>query len=102
MVGLGAYDMGVAIGMDKHPAGAFSADSVEYALPAWYGETGHFMTTKFFGMKINRYLHHPGPTESTLAQVASQAFRHPHQHPNHFRRTPPPPANNPHSHTPPP
>src|SRR3546814_4054832 len=26
MVGLGAYEMGVAIGMDKHPAGAFSAD----------------------------------------------------------------------------
>src|SRR3546814_14339429 len=82
MVGLGAYDMGVAIGMDKHPAGAFSADSVEYALPAWYGETGHFMTTKFFGMKINRYMHDHGISESTLAKVAAKAFRHGEKNPN--------------------
>src|SRR3546814_487314 len=88
MVGLGAYDMGVAIGMDKHPAGAFSADSVEYALPAWYGETGHFMTTKFFGMKINRYMHDHGISESTLAKVAAKAFRHGEKNPNAFRRKP--------------
>src|SRR3546814_17629701 len=80
--------MGVAIGMDKHPAGAFSADSVEYALPAWYGETGHFMTTKFFGMKINRYMHDHGISESTLAKVAAKAFRHGEKNPNAFRRQP--------------
>src|SRR3546814_2589230 len=80
--------MGVAIGMDKHPAGAFSADSVEYALPAWYGETGHFMTTKFFGMKINRYMHDHGISESTLAKVAAKAFRHGEKNPNAFRRKP--------------
>ena len=40
MISLGAYDVGVAVGMDKHPNQAFTVDSVEYALPAWYGETG--------------------------------------------------------------
>src|SRR3546814_15393424 len=75
--------------MDKHPAGAFSADSVEYALPAWYGETGHFMTTKFFGMKINRYMPDHGISESTLAKVAAKAFRHGEKNPNAFHRKPP-------------
>ena len=40
MISLGAYDLGLAVGMDKHPTGRFTADPVEYALPAWYGETG--------------------------------------------------------------
>jgi acetyl-CoA acetyltransferase len=31
---LGMYDVGVAVGMDKHPVGAFKADPVQYSLPA--------------------------------------------------------------------
>ena len=33
---------------------------VDYACPSWYGELGHFVTTKFFGMKINKYMHDHG------------------------------------------
>ena len=33
---------------------------VQYACPRWYGEIGLFLTTKFFGMKINKYMHDHG------------------------------------------
>jgi acetyl-CoA C-acetyltransferase len=88
MISLGAYDIGVAVGMDKHPARAFSADPIEYALPAWYGETGHFMTTKYFGMKINRYMREYSISETTLAKVAAKAFRNGARNPAAFRRKP--------------
>src|SRR5580700_9739851 len=51
---MGKYDLGVAVGMDKHLPGAFTSDPVHYGAPAWYGEVGQFITTKFFAMKINR------------------------------------------------
>src|SRR5262249_55916974 len=54
---LGEYDIGLAVGMDKHLPGAFSSDPRLYACPSWYGELGHFITTKYFGMKINKYMH---------------------------------------------
>ncbi len=61
---LGKYDIGIAIGMDKHPRGAFTDDPAKLALPQWYAENGQFVTTKFFGMKANHYLprarHLPG------------------------------------------
>ena len=57
---LGEYDLGIAVGMDKHLPGAFSADPRLYACPSWYGEVGQFLTTKFFGMKINKYMHDHG------------------------------------------
>ena len=57
---LGEHDLGIAIGMDKHLPGAFSADPRLYACPSWYGELGQFLTTKFFGMKINKYMHDHG------------------------------------------
>ena len=56
----GAYDVGMAIGFDKHPAGAFNADPAEYGLQPWYGEAGLMLTTQFFAMKIQRYLHEHG------------------------------------------
>ena len=57
---LGEHDLGIAVGMDKHLPGAFSADPRLYACPSWYGEVGQFLTTKFFGMKINKYMHDHG------------------------------------------
>ncbi len=54
---LGKYDIGIAIGLDKHPRGAFTDDPAKLALPQWYAENGQFVTTKFFGMKANKYLH---------------------------------------------
>jgi acetyl-CoA C-acetyltransferase len=83
---LGDYDIGIAIGMDKHVGGAFKADPRLYACPSWYGEVGQFITTKFFGMKINKYMHDHGITASTLAKVAAKSYRNGELNPNAFRR----------------
>jgi acetyl-CoA C-acetyltransferase len=84
----GKYDIGVAVGMDKHLPGAFTADPVHYGAPSWYGEMGYFLTTKFFGMKINRYMHDHGISPETLARVAAKAYRNGALNPNAFRRKP--------------
>jgi len=84
----GKYDIGVAVGMDKHLPGAFTADPVHYGAPSWYGEMGYFLTTKFFGMKINRYMHDHGISHETLARVAAKAYRNGSLNPNAFRRKP--------------
>ncbi len=84
----GKYDIGVAVGMDKHDPGAFTADPVDYGAPSWYGEMGYFLTTKFFGMKINRYMHDHGISHETLARVAAKAYRNGELNPNAFRRKP--------------
>ena len=83
---LGEHDLGVAIGMDKHVGGAFKADPRLYACPSWYGEVGQFITTKFFGMKINKYMHDHGISASTLAKVAAKSYRNGVLNPNAFRR----------------
>src|SRR4029450_2242918 len=82
----GKADIAVAVGMDKHDAGAFTADPVDYGAPAWYGEMGYFLTTKFFGMKINRYMHAHGISHETLARVAAKNYRNGSLNPNAFRR----------------
>jgi acetyl-CoA C-acetyltransferase len=84
----GKHDIGVAVGMDKHLPGAFTADPVHYGAPPWYGEMGYFLTTKFFGMKINRYMHDHGISHETLARVAAKAYRNGARNPNAFRRKP--------------
>jgi len=85
---LGEYDLGIAIGMDKHLAGAFKADPRQYACPLWYGEVGQFLTTKFFGMKINKYMHDHGVSAMTLARVAAKNYRNGGLNENAFRRKP--------------
>jgi acetyl-CoA C-acetyltransferase len=85
---LGKYDIGIAIGMDKHPRGAFTDDPAKLALPAWYAENGQFVTTKFFGMKANRYIQEHGISQATLAKVAAKNFRNGSLNPNAFRRKP--------------
>jgi len=43
------------------PAVAFTRGSGPGgAWPAWYAENGQYLTTQFFGMKANRYLHDHG------------------------------------------
>ena len=37
---VGRLDLGIAVGFDKHPPGAFNADPAEWGLGHWYGETG--------------------------------------------------------------
>lgn len=85
---LGEYDIGMAIGMDKHLPGAFAADPVQYGVPSWYGETGLFLTPKFFAMKIQRYMYDFGISPETLAKVAAKNYRNGSRNPNAFRRQP--------------
>src|SRR6202043_253355 len=85
---MGKYDIGIAIGMDKHPRGAFTDDPVKLALPPWYAENGQYVTTKFFGMKANRYIHEHGISVETLAKVAAKNYRNGALNPNAFRRDP--------------
>jgi acetyl-CoA acetyltransferase len=82
------HDIGIAVGMDKHIPGAFSADPRLYACPSWYGELGQFVTTKFFGMKINKYMQDHDISRTTLAQVAAKNYRNGSLNPNAFRRKP--------------
>ena len=84
----GASDLGIAIGFDKHPRGAFDADPEAWGIGRWYGETGLMLTTQFFAMKIQRYMHDHGITTSTLTKVAAKAFRNGSINPNAWRRTP--------------
>ena len=85
---LGKYDIGIAIGLDKHPRGAFTDDPAKLALPQRYAENGQFVTTKFFGMKANHYIHKHGISQATLAKVAAKNFRNGALNPNAFRRKP--------------
>lgn len=84
----GDYDVAMAIGFDKHPRGAFNADPEASGLGRWYGETGLMLTTQFFGMKIQRYLHEHGLSRDILATVAAKAFRNGSLNPNAWRRKP--------------
>ncbi|TCN51859.1 acetyl-CoA acetyltransferase [Rhodococcus sp. SMB37] len=83
----GKYDIGIAVGTDKHPRGAFTADPAMLGLPAWYAENGQFVTTKFFGMKANRYVIDHDISHETLARVAAKNFRNGGKNPKAFRRT---------------
>jgi acetyl-CoA C-acetyltransferase len=84
----GMFDLGVAVGFDKHARGHFNADPVSAGLPAWYGELGFMVTTQFFAMKIQRYLHDHDISRPTLARVAAKAFRNGALNPNAWRRKP--------------
>jgi acetyl-CoA C-acetyltransferase len=84
----GEFEIGIAVGLDKHKPGAFAADPVDYSLPSWYGEAGFFLTPKFFAMKIQRYMHDYGISPRTLARVAAKNYRNGSLNPNAFRRKP--------------
>ena len=83
-----AFDVGMAVGFDKHERGAFNANPASYGIGQWYGETGLMLTTQFFGMKIQRYMHEHGISESTLAKVAVKAFENGSKNPNAWRTKP--------------
>lgn len=84
----GAADLVMAIGFDKHPRGAFDPDPAAFGLEKWYGDTGLMLTTQFFGMKIQRYMHQYGITRSTLAKVAVKNFENGSKNENAWRRKP--------------
>jgi acetyl-CoA acetyltransferase len=78
----------MAIGFDKHPRGAFDPDPAAFGLEKLYGDTGLMLTTQFFGMKIQRYMHQYGITRSTLAKVAVKNFENGSKNENAWRRKP--------------
>jgi acetyl-CoA acetyltransferase len=82
----GEFDLGVVVGFDKHPRGAFNADPEKWGLPAWYGEAGMMLTTQFFAMKIQRYMGLHGIGQETLGLVAEKAFQNGARTPHAWRR----------------
>jgi len=87
-IGSGMADVVLAVGFDKHPRGAFDPRPADWGLDESYGADGLMVTTQFFGMKINRYLHDHGITPRTLALVAEKAYRNGSRNPNAWRRAP--------------
>ena len=82
----GEFELGIAMGFDKHPRGAFDPRPADWGLPDWYGETGLMLTTQFFAMKLRRYMHLHGITPMALARVADKAFRNGVHAPHAWRR----------------
>ena len=84
----GMFDIGMAVGFDKHPRGAFTVNPEGSGLGKWYGDIGMALTPQFFGMKIQRYMHDHGITEDTLVRVAVKNYRNGSNNPNAWRRRP--------------
>jgi acetyl-CoA acetyltransferase len=82
----GEFDLGIVVGFDKHPRGAFNPLPEQWGLPDWYGDTGLMLTTQFFGLKIRRYMDLYGVTPRTLALVAEKAFENGEKTPHAWRR----------------
>ena len=82
----GQCDVAIAIGFDKHDTGAFSVNPKDWGLGNWYGEVGLALTTQFFAMKLQRYMHDFGITNDTLVRVAVKAFANGALNPNAWRR----------------
>jgi acetyl-CoA acetyltransferase len=57
-------------------------------MPAWYADNGQYVTTKYFGMKINKYMHDHNISIETLAKVAAKNYRNGSLNPKAFRRKP--------------
>ena len=84
----GMFDVGIAIGFDKHERGAFRVASARGGPEGYYGPSGLALTTQFFGMKINRYMQQYGITQNTLAKVAAKASRNGSVNPMAWRKKP--------------
>ena len=84
----GEFDLGVVVGFDKHPRGAFNPEPADWGLPDWYGDIGLMLTTQFFGNKINRYMGLHGISATTLGRVAEKAFENGARTPHAWRREP--------------
>lgn len=84
----GAGSLALAVGLDKHPRGAFSvgADLGGLGLQQWYGETGLAVNPQFFSMKTKRYMHDHGIPEDTLHRIAQKAFENGARNPDAWRR----------------
>ncbi|MGW0651188.1 thiolase family protein [Streptomyces umbrinus] len=84
----GAADVALAVGFDKHPRGAFDPRPADWGLDEAYGHDGLMVTTQFFAMKIQRYMHDHGISARTLAMVAEKAYANGVRNPHAWRRKP--------------
>ncbi|MFI6865523.1 thiolase family protein [Nocardia sp. NPDC050406] len=82
----GAAELALVVGFDSHPRGAFAIRPEQMGLGQWYGTTGLAMTSQFFALKIQRYLHEHQVPRRLLATVAAKAFRNGSRNPNAWRR----------------
>ncbi|MEM8660505.1 MAG: thiolase family protein [Pseudomonadota bacterium] len=82
----GSAEIAMAVGFDKHEPGAFNALPAQWGLDDWYGETGLMLTTQFFALKTQRYLHEHGISQGTLVKIAEKAFRNGALTPTAWRR----------------
>jgi acetyl-CoA C-acetyltransferase len=88
MLASGSAELALVVGFDKHPPGAFNPLPEEWGIGSWYGATGLMLTTQFFAMKIQRYMHEHGISRSTLGKVAAKAFHNGSLNENAWRRQP--------------
>jgi acetyl-CoA C-acetyltransferase len=82
----GAAEIALAVGFDKHARGAFGSNPADYGLPSWYAEDGMMVTTQFFALKIQRYLHDHGLDPRLLGELAAKALRNGSITPHAWRR----------------
>jgi len=66
----GAAKYAMAIGFDKHERGAFDPSAKNNNVEDWVAETGLLVTTQFFALKLQRYMHEFGI--KCLAQKTDQ------------------------------
>ena len=85
----GAFDLGIAIGFDKHERGAFRVSSGSRGVD-WYGGSGMAINDRsFLRMKINRYMHEYGITNTCPGQGRREGnFRNGALNPMAWRRKP--------------
>lgn len=82
----GHADIAMAVGFDKHDRGAFASDPAEYGLEDWYGEAGMMVTTQFFALKIQRYLHQHDLDPRLLSELIAKSLRNGARTPHAWRR----------------
>lgn len=82
----GAADVAMAIGFDKHERGSFASNPAEYGLQPWYAEAGMMVTTQFFALKLQRYLHQYDLDQRLLAELIAKSLRNGSITPHAWRR----------------
>ena len=81
-------DIACVVGYDNHARGAFNASPARYGIGDWYGKTGMMVTTSYFALKIQRYLHDYGIDPRALGMASEKAFSYAAAHPLAWRRKP--------------
>ena len=87
-IGFGDYDIGIAVGMDKHPRGAFTEDPSLVGMPALVRRERAVPHHEFLRHEDQPLHARPRHLRQTLAKVAAKNFRNGALNPNALRRNP--------------